>query len=49
MIDDLEQSQANGFVMEEPYRTRVTNYFPSFDTNHCQRTYELVKALPAKR
>lgn len=49
VIDDLEQSQANGFVMEEPYRTRVTNYFPSFDTNHCQRTYELVKALPAKR
>ncbi len=49
VIDDLEDSFARGFVMAEPYRSRVTNYFPSFGTDHCQTTYELVRALPPKR
>lgn len=48
VIDDLERSCDTGFTMPEMYRQRVEAYFPSFGTDHCQQTYELVRALPDK-
>ena len=48
VLDDIEQAHAAGFAMNEKYRSRVENYFPSFGTDHCETTYRLVNELPPR-
>ena len=45
VIKDLKKSCDTGFVMENMYRERVENYFPSFGKDHCERTYALICSL----
>ena len=45
VINAIVASHAEGFLMDKKYRQRVEEYFPSFDKQHCQRTYELIRQL----
>lgn len=45
VIDHMEERYSKDFEMEEKYKNRVLNYFPSFDKKHCERTYDIIKSL----
>lgn len=45
VVDEIKKSYQNGFIMEEKYVDRVNKFFPSFDTEHCKRTYDLIEKL----
>jgi CDP-glycerol glycerophosphotransferase (TagB/SpsB family) len=44
VLQYLDYSCRNGFVMEEQYAKRVEDYFPSFDKQHCQRIVKAIKS-----
>lgn len=45
VLDDMETSHANGFHMLQEYVERVNAFFPSFGTDHCRQTFEIIEAL----
>lgn len=45
VVDTLKKSYQHGFIMEQQYVDRVNRFFPSFDTKHCERTYEIISGL----
>lgn len=45
VLDNMEESFEQGFVMPELYRQRVESFFPSFGTDHCQQTFEIIDKL----
>lgn len=45
VIDSIEDSYQNGFVMEQKYLDRVNAFFKNFGKDHCEKTYQLIEEL----
>lgn len=45
VVEEVIRSYENGFSMDDTYRERVEAFFPSFGTDHCKTTYELIRDL----
>ena len=45
VVHEIEKSHQNQFQIEQKYRDRVENFFVSFDTTHCEKTYKLIDEL----
>ena len=43
VLKELEQYAANGFKVSADFLTAHKTYFPLYDTNNCERTYQVIK------
>lgn len=45
VVKEIEKSYKNKFQVESKYLERIEEFFPDFDKNHCEKTYNLIKEL----